>query len=83
MWDYHFWFSVASYISWPIRLQDFFNINISEMNQCIQMYLSSNQIAGFFDHQYLWKKFNNLLDFLNGDSHQAKEERLWLLIGWG
>ena len=32
----------------------------------------SNQISGFFDHQCLWKKLINLLDFLHGDNHQRK-----------
>ena len=39
---------------------------------CGQLCLFSNQIAGFFDYQYLWKKFSYLLDLLHGDSHQAK-----------
>ena len=30
------------------------------------------QTAEFFDHQYLWKKYRNLLGFLHGNSHQAK-----------
>ena len=29
--------------------------------------LSSNQIAVFFDHQYLWKKYVNSFDFLRRD----------------
>ena len=36
------------------------------------LYLLSNQITGFFDHQYLWKTSCNMLDFLHKDSHQAK-----------
>ena len=39
--------------------------------ECGYLYLSSNQIAGFFDHQYLWKKSNDFLDFLPEDSPQA------------
>ena len=34
--------------------------------------LSSNQIAGFFDHQYHWKELINILDFLYGGIHQGK-----------
>ena len=34
--------------------------------------LSFNQIAGFFDHQYLWKECANVFDFLHGDIHQRK-----------
>ena len=34
--------------------------------------LSSNQIAGFFDHQYIWKKCLIFLDFLYGDIHVGK-----------
>ena len=33
----------------------------------------SNQIAGFFDHQYLWKKLVNALDVLDRDNHQRNE----------
>ena len=31
----------------------------------------SNQIAGFFDHQYLQKGLMDLLDFLSRKSHQG------------
>ena len=34
--------------------------------------LSTNQIAVFCNHQYLWKDSTDLLDFLHGDSHQGK-----------
>ena len=29
----------------------------------------ANQIAVFFDHQFLWKESINILDFLHGDNH--------------
>ena len=32
----------------------------------------SNQIAGFFDHQYLWKESINILEFLHEGSQQGK-----------
>ena len=32
----------------------------------------TDEIAGFFDHQYLWKEAINTLDFLNRDSNQGK-----------
>ena len=32
----------------------------------------SNQIVGFFDHQYVWKKSIDILDFLRGGNHQEK-----------
>ena len=34
--------------------------------------LSSNQIARFFDHQYLWKESISILEFLYECSHQGK-----------
>ena len=37
-----------------------------------QNVLLSNQIAGFFDHQYLWKETINALDFLHINSYQRK-----------
>ena len=36
------------------------------------MGLSSNQITGFFDLQYLWKQSIDILDFLHGDNCQGK-----------
>ena len=32
----------------------------------------TNQIAEFFDYQYLWKESNFILDFLQGVNHQWK-----------
>ena len=32
----------------------------------------SNQIAGFFDQQNLWKESIDVLDFLHGDVHQGR-----------
>ena len=34
--------------------------------------ISTNQIAVFFGHQYLWKKSIDLLHFLHGDNPQEK-----------
>ena len=34
--------------------------------------LSSNQIAGFYDYQYLWKECIYIFDFWNGEIHQEK-----------
>ena len=31
--------------------------------------LLANQIAVFFDHQFLWKESINILDFLHGDNY--------------
>ena len=39
--------------------------------------LQSSQIAGLFDHRYLWEKCINLLDFL----HEAKSN-IWDSFGW-
>ena len=43
---------------------------------CCQLCLLSSQIAGFFDHQYLWKESMNTKDFFLGGNQQWKE-------GWG
>ena len=40
--------------------------------------LSSNQIAEFCDHQYLWKEKINDLDFL----HQGKKASKTTAFGW-
>ena len=46
--------------------------------------LSTNQIAVFFDHQYLWKESINILDFLFWDNNQGKIGlRLLVLFGRG
>ena len=36
------------------------------------MYLLSNQIAVFFDQQYLWTKTIGISGFLHEDKHQGK-----------
>ena len=44
--------------------------------------LSSNQIAGFFDHQYLRKQCTHILDFLRGDFTKKRYHmRLSLVVG--
>ena len=40
--------------------------------QLLSKMFSTNHIAVFFNHQYLWKESINTLDFLHGASHQAK-----------
>ena len=91
--DYYLRLGRASSISYPIRLQDYLIINISEKNQpisqiscmqiiikemqhlkllvlfeCGQLCLLLNQIAGFFDHQYLRKESSNILIFISSQS---------------
>ena len=40
--------------------------------------LSFSQIAKFFDHQYLWKESDDILDFLHGDSSgDSTYGRVW------
>ena len=34
--------------------------------------LSSSQIAVFFDHQYLWKQYINIFDFLRRNIHKEQ-----------
>ena len=41
------------------------------MAGCSQLCLSSNQIAGFFDHQYLCKESIGIIDFLQVDNYQG------------
>ena len=43
--------------------------------------LSSNQIAGFYDHQFVWKE-SNFLVFLQGDNHQGKIASEAATLGW-
>ena len=47
-----------------------------------QNVLLSNQIAGFFDHQYLWKETINALDFLHINSYQRKIVSQGTSVGW-
>ena len=44
--------------------------------------LTANQIAVFFDHQYLWKDLMNLLDFLHEDNDQRKVASETTTFGW-
>ena len=47
-----------------------------------QLYLSFDQIAGFFDRQYLWKKSSDILVFLHEVSHQGKTAYETTTFGW-
>ena len=40
----------------------------------------SNQIAGFFDRQYLWKKYIDIVNFLHVDMHQG--DSIWDYYFW-
>ena len=42
----------------------------------------SNQIARFFDHQYLWKGLIDLLHFLHGGDYQEKVASDATIFGW-
>ena len=44
--------------------------------------LLSNQIARFFDHQYLWKESSDILDFVTGDIHYRKVVTVTTTFGW-
>ena len=48
------------------------SLRLPLMVGCDQFFLSSNQIVGFFDHQFLWKELIDILVFLHGVSHQGK-----------
>ena len=47
-----------------------------------QLCLSSKQIAGYLDHQYLGKGPIDILDFLHGDSYQGKLAPATTTFGW-
>ena len=47
-----------------------------------QLCLLSNQIAGVFDHQYLWKESIAILVFLHGVIHQGKAASETITFGW-
>ena len=47
-----------------------------------QNLLSSNQITGFFNHQYLWNEKVNLLGFLHKDSYEGKIISKTTTVGW-
>ena len=40
------------------------------------------KFAGFFDHQYLWKGTDGVLDFLHRDSYKRKKASKSFTIGW-
>ena len=44
--------------------------------------LSSSQIPRFFGHQYLWKQYINIFDFLHGNIHQEKVVCEATTFGW-
>ena len=41
-----------------------------------------NQIAGFFDHQYIWKECIDILDFLHEGIHEGKVASKPTTFGW-
>ena len=43
---------------------------------------STNQVAVFFDHQYLWKESIDTLDFLHEDNNQGKVDYEKTTFGW-
>ena len=47
------------------------HLKLPFLNKCVKLSLSSNQIVGFFDHQF-WKESTDILVFSNGDSYQGK-----------
>ena len=51
-------------------IKNTFVVEVSFKNQDL---LSFNQIAGFFDHQHLYKESINVLHFLGRDKQQGKE----------
>ena len=44
--------------------------------------LLANQIAVFFNHQYLWKETSNVLIFLHGDISHRKIASKSTTVGW-
>ena len=45
-----------------------------------KMFLT-NQIAWFFDHQYIWKELSNIFDFLHRDKSSREDiiqDQFWL-----
>ena len=49
---------------------------------CDQLSLSPNEIAGFFNHQFFWKKLIDVLVFLRGVIHQRKLVPETATFGW-
>ena len=44
--------------------------------------LSTNQIAIFFDHQYIRMQSSDILDFLHGENHQRNISSETTTSGW-
>ena len=49
-----------------------YHLGIPLLIGCGQLHLLSNQTAGLFDYQYLWKESTDIFDFLHGDNDQGK-----------
>ena len=49
---------------------------------CGEFCISFSQIAGFLDHQYVYKESVNTIYFLHGDNHQHKEGSESTTSGW-
>ena len=50
-----------------------YHVRLSLLFGCGQVRFSSDNIAGFFDQQYLWKKRIIVFDILLKDCHQVKK----------
>ena len=48
-----------------------YHMRLTLLVGCSKVSLSFNQIAGFFDHQNIWKDSVYVLDILLKDSHQV------------
>ena len=57
-----------------------YHLRLPLLVRCGHFYLLANQIAGLFDHKYLWKESNNPLDYLH--SHQGKVASETTSFGW-
>ena len=60
------------------------HLKLTLLVRCGQLCFSSNQIAGFFDHQYLQEELVDFLEFLHGDNHHERQHlSVPLLVGCG
>ena len=65
-----------------ITIKGRYHVRLSLLFGCGQVRFSSDNIAGFFDQQYLWKKQIIVFDILLKDCHQVKKASESIFFSW-
>ena len=65
-----------------ITIKGRYHVRLSLLFGCGQVRFSPDNIAGFFDQQYLWKKQIIVFNILLKDCHQVKKASESIFFSW-